>query len=219
MVFARGELNQWLPYAAETIKNNENIKKIMIKFLNKIGVNIKDIDVNIETNEIIDENLPLKFVQEAIQEKIEVNFIYDGYSLNLKNESAGTKKIFKLLCRLLDIIKNGKILIADELERSLHPTILKELLKMIMSNGNNGAQLIFTSHDTTLLDLNLMRKDQIWFAEKNPKTLSSEYFSLVEFRDIRQNEDIRVGYLRGRYSDIPIKGASIYSDMEGYFNG
>ena len=71
--------------------------------------------------------------------------------------------------------------------------------------NKNHAQLIFTTHDVMLLDLSLMRRDQIWFTDKDPQTLSTELFSLWDF-SVRKEENIRKGYLQGRFGAIPFLG-------------
>ena len=89
----------------------------------------------------------------------------------------------------------------------MHPLLTRRLIEMVQDSSINinGAQLIFTTHDALLLDLNLLRRDQIWFAEKNEKSCATELYSLASFSP-RKGENIRKGYLQGRFGAIPFIG-------------
>lgn len=99
-------------------------------------------------------------------------------------ESEGTKKIIEMSGPIFDTLKSGKLLIIDELDAKLHPLLTRSVLQLFMDPQTNvhGAQLIFATHDTNLLNLAYLRRDQIWFTEKD-KTESSDFYSLVEFKD------------------------------------
>jgi hypothetical protein len=119
------------------------------------------------------------------------------------DESEGTMKMFALAAPLLDIVANGKTLVVDELDNSLHPLLVRQIVKTFNDPRNvKGAQLIFTSHDTSLLDSGLMRRDQFWLVEKNRRQ-SSEVVPLTEFSP-RKSEALERGYLSGRYGGIPV---------------
>lgn len=120
------------------------------------------------------------------------------------DESQGTQKLFSLAGPLLDIIKNGKILIIDELDRSLHPLLVRQIINTFQDPVLNerGAQLFFSTHDTSLLDNNLVRRDQIWLTEKRADQ-SSDLVPLTEFSP-RKGEALERGYLSGRYGGVPI---------------
>ncbi|MFP4102278.1 AAA family ATPase [Coleofasciculus sp.] len=125
---------------------------------------------------------------------------------NLEDESEGTKRLFELAETLLDVLHNGRSsLIIDELDRSLHPVLSTELARMFNNPdiNKNQAQLIFTTHDTSLLDREIFRPDQIWFTEKD-KSMTKLY-SLVEFQPC-EDESLQKGYLKGRYGAIPFIG-------------
>ena len=115
-----------------------------------------------------------------------------------------------------DIVFNDKILIWDEMETSLHPCIVKELLRLIMSGKQDSkAQLIFSTHDINLLDLNTFRRDQIWFTELN-KERSTDLYSLAELKNVRKDENINKGYMNGKYGAVPfIHNPLIFSEGEG----
>ena len=120
------------------------------------------------------------------------------------DESQGTQKLFSLSGPLFDIIDKGKVLVVDELDRSLHPLLVRQIIKTFHDADLNekGAQLIFSTHDTSLLDSSFLRRDQIWLTEKNTDQ-SSELVPLTEFSP-RKGEALEKGYLGGRYGGIPI---------------
>lgn len=127
-------------------------------------------------------------------------------------ESDGTKKIIGLLGYWFDVFENGKILIVDELDSSLHSLLTIEMIKLFNSQISNpsNAQLIFSLHDTTLLSKDYFRRDQIWFIEKNPYG-ASDLYSLVEYKlendtKVRSDASYEKNYLKGRYGAIPFLG-------------
>ncbi|MDW8313165.1 MAG: ATP-binding protein [Burkholderiales bacterium] len=121
-------------------------------------------------------------------------------------ESLGTQRLLSYAGPLLDALQNGKFLVIDEFDRSLHPLLTRHLLGLLHDPevSKRGAQLFVTTHDTTLLDPDLVRRDQVWFVEKK-QDQSSELYSLWAFRP-RKHEAIERGYLRGRYGAIPFLG-------------
>lgn len=126
------------------------------------------------------------------------------YSLNLEDESEGTRQIFYCAPLLSRAFENGSVLVIDEIDKSLHPFIVKHLIDLFRNPTVNkhGAQLIATTHDTSLLSLNTFRRDQIYFTEKNASTGITDLYSLDEF-PVRKSENIEKGYLLGRYGAIP----------------
>lgn len=118
-------------------------------------------------------------------------------------ESAGTQKLLAYMGPLLDALDNGKLLVIDELDSSLHPMLMRFVLELVHnpSISRRGAQLLITTHDTSLLDLELVRRDQIWFVEKDEHQ-ASKLFPLSDFSP-RKNEALERGYLFGRYGAIP----------------
>jgi uncharacterized protein len=121
----------------------------------------------------------------------------------LDDESTGTRNLLFLAGPVLDILKKGRVLMVDELDTSLHPLLVRRLVELFnnpVTNPNN-AQLIFTTHDTSLLDNTLFRRDQIWFVEKDRAQASSLY-PLSDFSP-RKNEAFEIGYLTGRYGALP----------------
>jgi uncharacterized protein len=123
-----------------------------------------------------------------------------------ENESEGTKKLFSLAGPLVDTLRAGKILVIDELDARLHPTITSAIIGLFNSKDANPchAQLIFTTQDTNLLDNKLFRRDQIWFTEKDRQG-ATHLYSLAEFR-MRNDASFERDYVRGRYGAVPFIG-------------
>ncbi len=169
-------------------------------------------------NPMINTGQPFPNVKQEI-ENIEVkteHVIGEGdnaynYSLNMVEESLGTNLLFILGPFLKDAFENGMTVVIDEIDKSLHTIIVKYIIDMFRAQEINkaGAQLIFTTHDTSLLSLSTFRRDQIYFTEKNNKTGVSDLYSLDEF-SVRKTENIEKGYLLGRYGAIPyIRGEEL----------
>ena len=123
-----------------------------------------------------------------------------------RQESDGTKKLFALAGSLARSLETGKTIVVDELESKLHPLVTKEIVKLFNSKISNkkNAQLIFTTHDTNLLQGNHFRRDQIWFTEKD-KYGSSHLYSLLEYKP-RKDASFQKDYINGRYGAIPYIG-------------
>jgi len=121
-------------------------------------------------------------------------------------ESDGTKKLFALAGSLAQSLETGQTIVVDELESKLHPLVTKEIVKLFNSKISNkkNAQLIFTTHDTNLLQGNHFRRDQIWFTEKD-KFGSSHLYSLLEYKP-RKDASFQKDYINGRYGAIPYIG-------------
>jgi|SRR6218665_1790767 len=141
----------------------------------------------------------------------EANKLTDLTALDFQLESKGTQKLFGLLGFWFDALEKGKILIADELDSRLHTKLTAELLKIFQSGINvKNAQLIVASHDTNLLRKDLLRRDQIWFTEKD-ETGSTDLYSLVEYKinraaSVRNDASFEKDYLMGKYGAIPYFG-------------
>ena len=102
----------------------------------------------------------------------------------------------------------GGLLVIDELDSKLHPLLTQHIIKLFNNPKTNpkGAQLIFATHDTNLLNVKTFRRDQIWFTEKDEQTAATDLFSLYDF-SIRKDTKVEKGYLIGRFGAIPfIKG-------------
>lgn len=127
----------------------------------------------------------------------------DGVSLPFEHESSGTQAMFVLAGAITLALLSGRTLFVDELDRSLHPHLAGKIVTLFNDPRTNpkGAQLIFNTHDTNLLDTSILRRDQIWFTEKGDDG-ATRLFPLTDFR-ARKYENIERGYLQGRYGAVP----------------
>jgi uncharacterized protein len=123
----------------------------------------------------------------------------------LREESDGTQRLINLVPALFLLQQESEaVLLIDELDRRLHPLLARHFLEMAISCRDKSNQLIFTTHDTNLLDLDLLRRDEVWFIEKNRRGISTLY-SLAEFK-VRPDLKTEKGYLNGRFGAIPFFG-------------
>lgn len=225
--------NEFSPYSIEAYNKDdgsESLKKFTLKLLEESDIIIKDYNIEIEETEmdaltimqlksmnvppnvIVPKTTVIKSItmsHEISNDKGETKV----YNLDLANESSGTKIIFTMAPILKDVFEKGKVLIIDEIERSLHPSLVEMIIKFFHNKEINkaNAQLIFNTHDTNLLSLDLFRRDQIWFAEKDPKKGATELYPLDDF-SVRKTENIQKGYLNGRYGAIPFVATGMLKD-------
>lgn len=213
VIYTNANQENWMQYSLYQFNSNPEIKNLALSFMRDIGVDIQDIKINIEESAFPQSELP-EFLSDEYKnklrmtplQKITASVVYPGFETDLfTEESMGIQKLFAFLCPFLDIISKGKILICDELETSLHESLLYTLLKTFLSlNGKEQSQIIFTTHDTSLLSLDLFRRDQIWFTELNSLNRSTELYSLAEIKSVRKDENYGKGYISGRYGAIPM---------------
>lgn len=213
VIYSSVNQDNWMNYSLHQINANEHIKAIVLKFLDALGTGIKDIRVDIKKEDLDISHLPPvlsdEFKKILLQEKIDTisaKVIYEGFETDLiSEESTGIKKLFGILCPFIDIMVNGKVLVCDELESNLHESLLFGLVKQFVNiRGSKPAQLIFTTHETGLLNLDLFRRDQIWFTEIKLADRSTDLFSLTEIKNVRKDENFGKGYISGKYGAIPM---------------
>lgn len=186
-------------------------KMAICNFLRAADISIADI--NVVTNKVMGQAVQLDFatgkteVRNEEQEVNELQFQHvtdSGRAMfGLSDESMGTQRLLFLTGPILDILKQGLTLVVDELDSSLHPLLVRRLVELFHSPefNPNGAQLLFSTHDTSLLDPELFRRDQIWFIEKD-REQASKLYPLTDFSP-RKNEALERGYLIGRYGALP----------------
>lgn len=195
-------------YAGKTLRTlfyQEDGNKEIMNLLFQTHLGFNGIEVNMEAGN-----------EESVDSKT-VHAIYDTEGkvvgqkefVTEKMESEGTKKMIEIAGPIVDAIRLGQILVVDELDAKLHPFLTRKIISLFMDKDINrvGAQLIFATHDTNLLNIRFLRRDQIWFTEKD-KTDSTELYSLVEFRDdegkkVRNDRNIEKDYINGRFGAIP----------------
>lgn len=115
-------------------------------------------------------------------------------------ESEGTKTLFRMMVRMIGIIHEGKMLLVDEIDNSLHTQLVEFVIGMF--NHSDHAQLIYTTHNTHLLNTDFQRRDQVNFVNKREDG-SSDLYSLFDFKDFRDTLDMEKAYLQGRFDAIP----------------
>ena len=167
-------------------------KRSICAFLNAADISIADIDVVTRD----DDQDELRFKHTT--SKGEAVF-------GMGDESSGTRNLLFMIGPILDIVRNGLTLVVDELDTSLHTLLVRRIVQLFHDTALNtrGAQLIFTTHDTSLLDAHdLFRRDQVWFVEKD-RDQASRLYSLTEFSP-RKGEALERGYLMGRYGGLPL---------------
>lgn len=142
----------------------------------------------------------------------ELSAIQEVFDLD-DQELEGTKKLFSMAGPLVKALKEGQLLVIDELDARLHPLMTREIISLFNSSQANPqhAQLIFTTQDTNLLDNRLLRRDQIWFTEKDRQG-ATQLYSLAEFK-VRNDEAFERNYIQGRYGAVPFLG-DLHSIME-----
>jgi len=200
-------------------EKDEEWKEISYAYINEMmrradfgihGINIRKEEIDIEEFEF-PPDMPEEIRDKILKNlAIRVEFIHQaeptGKNIHFSHleESDGTRRFFELAGPWLLAILEGMTLLVDEIEASLHPHLVQQLIKFIQNTevSKSGAQLVFATHDTTLLDPELFRRDQIWFTEKDEHS-STRLSPLSDYKP-RKGEAMQKGYLAGRYGAIPI---------------
>ncbi|MBW4452889.1 MAG: ATP-binding protein [Nostoc indistinguendum CM1-VF10] len=209
-------------YTVNCLMNNEN-KNEIIQLLNKLDlgfgdIKVEEIEVTVDywSSEVPDEikSIILKNGARKVTtvQTMHQKFDKKGNPVSTEifnlyvQESEGTQKVFALAGPLVDTLKNGRVLIIDELDARIHPLISHAIVELFNSNETNpnNAQLIFMTHDTNLLNNKLFRRDQIWFTEKN-RYGATDLYSLAEY-NIPDDAPFESDYIQGRYGAIPYIG-------------
>ena len=200
-------------YTADRCKDDA-IKSRVIEFINSADLSIADIrlDELLFSMEMLPKKLPVAVRDELVhgmtgkKMPARVTFIHkdiqtqEAIEFDEGEESDGTRALFAFAGPWLDVTDNERVLVVDELDTSLHPLLVHHLVKRLHQN-NSKAQIIFTTHDTTLLSQKLLRRDQVWFMEKDASK-ATRLYPLSDFSP-RENEAVERGYLNGRYGGIP----------------
>ena len=200
-----------LEFTVQQLEDSD-AKRQIINFLRSADFAVDDIEI--EKKSVPSHTISFDFhtgKSESVMQEIEqtnVSFLHRTIQgearFGLHDESSGTRVFLMISGPLFDILKKGKTIVYDELETSLHPKLVREIIDLFHEPRINtyGAQLIFATHNVSLLDVyGLLRRDQIWFIEKN-KDQASSLIPLSEFSP-RKGEAIGRGYLQGRYGAIP----------------
>lgn len=201
-------------YTIKLFKENPVMKKKILEFL-------KQADFCIDNGVVEKMELPDLFKKQMMRNNIadipnEADTVFFSHSkfnsknekignerFNIGEESAGTQKFFDVLGPIVDTLENGKVLLIDEFDNSLHPLLTKFIIDSFEKNNSNNAQLIVTTNDTSLLSYKSFIKDQFWFTEKDSFG-AGNLFSLAEFDfDLRNDTEYSKKYLEGRFGALP----------------
>lgn len=176
--------------------NSQSMKQFMLDFAHHADINISDYNFEIK-------NTNNKWKLDIVH-TVNINGKIQSFTMPFTAESAGTIKVFSYGPLIKKALNKGKTIFIDEIDSRLHPMLVRYLIDLFNDPDNNpkGAQLIFNTHDVSLLDQDIFRRDQIYFVEKDNISAISDLYSLSEFSP-RKSEDIRKGYLQGRYGAIP----------------
>lgn len=183
-----------LDHSIEMMYKKPALKEKVIGVLQALGTGIQDVRVKIEDVSTLYQN----------KSKIMAKVMYDTFETDLLlEESTGIKQLFSVVCAMIDTMDTGKIMLVDDLDVHLHEIVVRQLIQSFHQQSNRFSQLIITTYDTSLLDNELFRKDQIWFTQLNEKR-ATDLYSLLEFKDVHSYENIHREYVSGRYGAIPL---------------
>ena len=201
-----------LGYTLQRCGKDDERKRI-VEFMNSADLSIADIQLKekIFSVDALPNGIPASVKEEFLKDMAGRKFVeplffhkdvntQEAVEFDESEESEGTRALFAFAGPWLDVIENERVLVVDELDTSLHPLLVHHLVKRLHHAGTR-AQLIFTTHDTTLLSQKLLRRDQVWFMEKDAKS-ATRLYPLSDFSP-RDNEAVERGYLNGRYGGIP----------------
>lgn len=192
-------------------------KELVLQFLQSANIDIHDIKIKKEQFDpsLLPNEMPNSIKESIIEELTgedvikEIKAVHRTKSgklvdLNMQEESDGTQKFFSLSGLWLDALKNGDVLVVDELHNSLHPKLVKHLVGLFHNEKTNpnNAQLIFTTHDTSILNQDVFTRDQIWFCEKD-ESQATVLYPLTDFSPRKGRENLEQRYMSGRYGGIP----------------
>lgn len=194
----------------------EDNKSDILEFLKTADFHISDI--NVEKKELNISDFPTEMPEQLKDflaknlkgekglrlETIHIDNNGKQVPFDFHDESDGTQKFFAFAGPILDVLRNGYVLCIDELNVNLHPKLVKFLVELFHHPESNpkNAQLIFTTHETSILTQDVFRRDQIWFCERS-KEQSSILYPLSDFSPKKGKENLELGYLSGRYGALP----------------
>jgi len=214
------EPSNWLQYSIDMLQKDVELRKIFLGFLHSIGSDILDLSLDTQIRTFSEKellNFPPELRPAFSNQKVRSDTLklkYKDFDIDIKDESEGIKKLFTMVCPLIDIIRNNKIFFCDEIENSLHSSIVMEIIRRFFNNEKSTAQLIFATHNTEILDLNIMRRDQIWFTELEKTERKTDLYSLSDIKNVRKDEAVQKGYIAGKYGAVPMINTEIQKICE-----
>lgn len=207
--------------ATTFLQEHPELKATYLKIMDYLDTGIKDIEARSEKVSFEDlENvgkLP-EALRKALGDSdisvLETTVHYEKFKTDLETEeSTGIKKLFVFLYPYLDVLRAGRVLVCDEIETGLHESLIMGILKLFSQlYPETNAQIIYSTHDTSLLDGDLLRRDQIWFTELD-ENRATDLYSLLEIRNVRKTESLKKGYVSGKYGAIPMLNPNIYKEL------
>lgn len=182
----------------ENVSGNETLLSFIKQAKANPGIPQVAVSVNGEVSNIVYENNEV-----YMKRVVAIHNMEDGISkeMPLMSESDGTRRMIEYMPLLYSIIKGEKVYVVDEMERSIHPILIRSLMSKLSEIDNAKGQLIFTTHESALLDQKIFRPDEIWFAQKD-SSQATQLYPLSDF-NIHKTANIENGYLDGRYGAIP----------------
>jgi uncharacterized protein len=196
------------------VLNSSNLLEKVAAFLSLVDTGITGIksEDNVEIEDISFPKGMSEKIKETIIRQNKTKFLfshdtdYGGMEyFDLKQESSGTQKLFELAPVIIDALENGGVLVFDELDNSMHPFMAELIIKLFNDEevNNNGAQLIFSTHNINLMSPDCFRRDQIWFTEKNDG--ATTFYSLEDFdkKKVKPQSPFNIWYAEGRFGGVP----------------
>lgn len=209
LIFFNEADNNWVEYSAEYMESNSTFKKIVIDFLNDNHVPVKDIYAHVETLPVLESEIPdslpeayKKVLRTRKKKKATIKLIYKDFEVNFEEESDGVRRLIQFIGPVMHILTSDKILICDELERHLHPRVIRYLLNLFTKENLRKAQFIITTHNLDMMDSRLLRRDQIWFTYIKNAQRSTEIYRLSSLNGIRKVEKLNDNYMEDVYEKL-----------------
>ena len=210
-------VNAWSPGFTASVCSDSKNKEKVLAFLKAADIDIQDVRLK---KKLFDEKDLPDDMPEEVRSMVaremegkevlsELNMLHkdsagDLIAFDFDEESDGTQKLFSFAGPWLDTLENGYVLFVDELHDNLHPRLVQFLVELFHSSETNpkNAQLVFTTHETSILNQEVFRRDQVWFCEKgNDK--ATQIYPLTDFSPRKGRENLELAYLAGRYGAVP----------------
>ena len=197
-------------FTINILNSDIKLKELVLKALLEADFGIENVNAAVKKSDDFPVGIPSELKSlitngKSILKQNEIKTYHKGIAFDYyAEESEGTKRMFSLIGPWIDALQNGRVLVVDELDTKLHHLLNLFLIKLFHNptQNKNNAQLIFTTHNTNLLDIqDIFRRDQIWFTEKKD-TGDTDLYSLVEYSP-RTDKNIERGYLAGKYGALP----------------
>lgn len=210
------QLGGWGPAFTASLCDSPESQERVLDFLKAADLDVYDVQVTKEKFDIhsLPDNMPDAYKQQLAKELkdkevIEIKTVHqaaDGRTVMFEfdEESDGTQKLFSFAGPWLDSLENGYVLFIDELHDNLHPKLVRFLVELFHNpdTNPNNAQLVFTTHETSILSQEVFRRDQVWFCEKD-EGQATELIPLADFKPRKNRENLEMSYLAGRYGALP----------------